>query len=95
MMREIRRVEPLRLANVLAIVYGAIFVIFDLLVLPVFLMAPMNNHMGQEVPRTAMLGLLVLYPIMGAVMGWLGGLLVAGVYNVVARRLGGVRMEVA
>ena len=91
MLREIRRIEPLRLANVLGAIYGVMFSFFALLILLTLLVVPVAN---PEALRNSWV-LIVIYPVLGVFMGWLGGLVLAAVYNRVASRLGGIRVEVA
>ena len=92
-MHELRYVDPRRMAQVLAIVYAVLFTLLTLFTVPMFLFMPAEEFGGNPPPK-AMLFLLLLYPLLGAGMGWLTGYVVSRVYNFVARRFGGVLIEV-
>jgi len=91
---ELRRIDPLRAANVLGLVYGMLTGAFALLALPFFLFLGALSHEtpGFAGPVVAFL-MLVLYPVLGLVMGWIAGLIGAASYNLVARIVGGLRFE--
>jgi uncharacterized membrane protein YfbV (UPF0208 family) len=93
---EIRHVTPLRLANVMSLVYGCVMTVFAVLFLPFFLLmirlSP-NAPAGGIAPAIFTVIMLVLYPIIGLVAGWLMGMIGGAVYNVIVRWTGGVLME--
>lgn len=92
--RRIKRIAPLQLGKMLAVVYG----IMGLLFVPFFLvMSLVSPHMPaqQRVGLMAMgMGFAVLAPVLYAVMGFVFGALGALIYNVVAKWIGGVEVEV-
>ncbi|MGH9713533.1 MAG: hypothetical protein ACRD5M_09575 [Candidatus Acidiferrales bacterium] len=97
-MRKIKRFEPLSVMKISAICYGAMGLLEGAIFSLVFSIAPLKGHGGEPLPR--FMGLLfgtlsiVFFPIflgaMGAIMGGLG----AAVYNVSARFVGGIQVEV-
>ena len=95
MRQELRRVDPLRTANVGALVYGLLMSAFALMFFPFFLLvgilAP-SEELGRAGPLFAVL-LLLFYPVMGFVMGWISGLLASVIYNFVIRWSGGLLLE--
>lgn len=94
MKQELKRVDPLRTANVAALVYGVLMCAFAVMFLPIFLLPGLLGASGQSGLETVFLGfMVVLYPVLGAVMGWITGLLGAAVYNLVVRWIGGVILE--
>jgi hypothetical protein len=93
-MHELRRVEPRRMARVLAIVYGGLFAFIALIAVPMLLFMPVQ-HTGATPPKAVLVLMLVFYPLMGAAAGWISGYLVSSIYNLVARRFGGVLIHVA
>ena len=94
-MTEIVRIDPLRAANVIALVYGAIMLAFSLFAVPWLLLMPIETGSGDPVNRGPLLAFAVLYPIFGLLIGWLTGLLSASCYNLIARRIGGIRVQTA
>lgn len=96
---ELRHVDPLRAANIGALVYGLMMAVFALLFSPFFLLAGMMAPAAAgDDPFAAMFPvfgvfLIVLYPLMGAVMGWISGLLGSAIYNLVVRWSGGLLVE--
>lgn len=93
MRHEIRRIEPLRLANVLGLVYGIFTLVAAILFAAFHAWMPMGAMAGHR-PHPGLLRVaLVFYPIVGAAWGWLGGLVGAALYNLVARWIGGIQVE--
>ena len=92
-MYELRRIEPLRAANVAGVVYAILTGAIVAIALPFYLvLAILVPSDGMAAPVAFGL-LLLLYPILGAVMGWLSGLLTAAIYNVVVRWTGGLEFD--
>jgi hypothetical protein len=92
--RRIKRIAPLQLGKMLGILYGIMGLIF----IPFFLM--MSAFASQLPPqqRVGMMafgaGFAVLVPVMYAAMGFVGGALGAVIYNVIAKWIGGIEVEV-
>jgi hypothetical protein len=95
MKHELRRVHPLRAANVGALVYGLVMGAFALIALPFFLLAAILAPSGEfGVGGLGFAAILVLvYPVMGLVMGWISGLLTSAIYNFIVRWTGGLLLE--
>ena len=91
---ELRRIDPLRSANVAAILYGLLLTVFSLIAFPFFLLAAFisPDETGFIGPLMAVF-VLILYPIFGALMGWISGILTAAIYNFVIRWSGGLLFE--
>jgi len=92
--RRIKRIAPLQLGKMLAILYG----IMGLLFIPFFLvMSAVSSQMPPE-HRVGMMafgiGFAIAAPFLYAAMGFVFGALGALIYNVVARWIGGVEVEV-
>jgi len=84
---ELRRIEPLRAANVSAVVYGIMTAIFMVIFLPILLL----GFLFSEDPQQAFVLILFLfYPVLGVIMGWLSGLIGAAIYNFIIRWTGGL-----
>ena len=92
---ELKRVDPLRAANIGALVYGLLMGAFALIFFPFFLLlgilAPSDGP-GATGPFFAIF-MLVFYPVMGVVMGWISGFLTSVIYNFVIRWSGGLLLE--
>ena len=94
MKQELKRIDPVRTANISALVYGLLTTLFALIFAPIFVLATLfapegPGVAGMMLPAVA----LVLYPVMGLVMGWISGLLSSAVYNLVIRWTGGLLFE--
>jgi hypothetical protein len=89
---ELKRIDPLRAANVVALVEGLLLAAFALIFLPFFLLA-MLIAPSEGLGAVWILLMLVLYPVMGVVFGWISGLLGAAIYNFVIRLSGGFLLE--
>ena len=95
MRQELKRVDPLRAANIGALVYGLLMSAFALIFLPFFLLATIlapSEGLGVAGPFFVIL-MVVFYPVMGVVMGWISGLLTSAIYNLVVRWSGGLLLE--
>jgi len=92
---ELKRMDPLRTANVMAILYGLMMGAFALIALPFFTLAAFVSPSGEfGDPGPVFLVILLLYPVLGVVMGWVGGLLTSAIYNFIIIRLtGGLLFE--
>lgn len=92
---EHKRVAPLRLGTILAILYG----LLGLIVAPIFLIAGLAGGGMHDAGGLPVGGLLlgvagaVFVPIGYALAGFLTGLVSAALYNFVVRWTGGVQFE--
>jgi hypothetical protein len=92
--RRIKRIAPLQLGKMLAILYGIMGLIF----IPFFLiMSAVATQMPSE-QRVGMMamgaGFAVFAPLVYGAMGFIIGALGAVLYNLIARWIGGVEVEV-
>jgi hypothetical protein len=91
----VKRIDPLRAANIGALVYGLLMTAFAVLFFPFFLvvgfLAPTDDSLPAG-PFFAVI-LLILYPVLGFVMGWISGLLSSAIYNLVIRWTGGLLVD--
>ena len=92
--RRIKRIAPLQLGKMLAVLYG----IMGLLAVPIFLIA---SFAASQVPAEQRVGLMafgagfaLVMPVMYAAMGFVFGALGAVIYNLVAKWIGGIEVEV-
>ncbi len=92
--RRIKRIEPLQLGKMLAILYG----IMGLLFLPFFLVASLASASMPAQQRMGMMafgaGFAIAMPFLYAGMGFVCGALGAFIYNIVAKWIGGIEVEV-
>jgi len=86
---ELKRVEPLRAANVGALVYCVMTTVFAVLFAPIVLLL---SIFGPDQNIAWGLMMLILYPVIGLIMGWISGLVTAAAYNVVIRLTGGLQL---
>jgi hypothetical protein len=93
--RRIKRIGPLQLGKMLALLYGIMGLIFVPIVLAVSALSaalPNQSHRPAFVLGTGFFVLLM--PILYAAMGFVFGLIGALIYNLVARFVGGIEVEV-
>jgi hypothetical protein len=91
MKKQLTHVSPLRAGIVLGILYG----ILGLIVVPFFFLAAVVGAKSGGSP--AALGSLIfaiLLPVFYAVAGFIGGIIGAAIYNLVAKWTGGLEFEV-
>jgi hypothetical protein len=92
--RRIRRIAPLQLGKIMALTYGIMGLIFC----PFFLLMtvfathlPNNQRVGIMALGT---GFALFMPVLYAVMGFVFGVVGAFIYNVIAKWVGGIEVEV-
>lgn len=85
MKKQLTRIAPLRAGIVLGILYG----IIGLLAVPVVLFWSMGSKGGFGGALFA-----VFVPVLYAVIGFIGGIISAATYNLVAKWTGGLEFEV-
>jgi hypothetical protein len=95
----VRRLGPLSLARVTGLLYagigliaGAVFSLFALILSAIGQAGGTATELG---PFGALFGIgaILFFPIFYGVLGFVGGLLVAALYNLVARTVGGLEIE--
>lgn len=82
MEKELKRIAVLQTGKVLGVVYAFI----GLIMLP-FMLIGVFRGSGGAGTMTPMIGMVVLYPV----MGFVGGIVAAALYNLVAGWIGGFR----
>ena len=92
--RRIKRFSPLQLGKMLAVLYGIMGLIF----IPFFLLISLVGGGLPAEQRVGMMamgaGFALFMPIIYAAMGFVFGALGALIYNVVAKWIGGIEVEV-
>jgi hypothetical protein len=100
MTRTLKRIAPLQLAKMMGVLYalmGLLFVPFFLLFAAIGAFAQHGSNQNVAPGALALGGGLVmalLFPVMYGVGGFILGAITAALYNVVARWVGGVEVEV-
>ena len=95
-MVQIVRIAPLRAANIVGALYLVLFAAFALVFAPFAGSVPVDPKVDpqqQESIRTMVRWMLIGYPFLGAVSGWIFALIGAALYNVLAPRIGGLAFE--
>ena len=99
MTRRLTRIAPMPVAKI----FGILYALFGLIFLPFFVIAGLAGLFADGSNANAgaaglmiggMIAMAVIFPIMYGVMGFFGGLLVAAMYNLIARWVGGIEFEV-
>jgi hypothetical protein len=90
MKKQLTRVAPLRCGTVFGVLYGIMALIFA-----VFFAAATAVLPSKPAAPAAFGGVLVaLLPVAYAILGFIGGVIAAALYNVVAKWTGGLEFEV-
>ncbi len=84
--RTVVRINPLQLGKILGVTYALI----SLLLIPIFLFMAVAN------PRGAGIGIAVaiFLPVFYGVAGLIGGVIFGWIYNICAKLVGGIEVEV-
>ena len=100
MTRTLKRIAPLQLGKVLGVLYGGMGLIF----LPFFALAGLAGAFAPHSPDQpaaagaiaagVIFGMGLFMPIFYAIFGFIFGMISAALYNLVARWVGGIEVEV-
>jgi hypothetical protein len=91
MRKQLTRIVPLKAGIVLGVLYG----ILSLLVAPFILLAAVLSSKAQTAtPAIFGVGFAIMLPLIYAVVGFIGGIIAAAIYNLVAKWTGGLEFEV-
>jgi hypothetical protein len=80
MKKRLASISPLQLGIVLGVLYGAI----SLIIVPFLLLGAIFGHAGFGIIFA------IFFPVIYAVAGFIGGVITAFVYNLVAQWTGGI-----
>ena len=93
--RIVKRIAPLQAGKILGIVYGAMGLLFMPFFLLMSVIASRLPHAeGAALPFIFGVGFAIAAPVFYGVMGFLVGVIGAAIYNLVARWVGGLEVEV-
>ena len=90
-MKQIKKIQPKSLANISGAIYFLFGLVFGLIMFGLSLLPDMRGE--QHMPFLFGFGGLFLLPLLYGAGGWLGGYVTAFVYNVVAKKVGGIKVE--
>lgn len=84
---EFKNIHPLQAGKVLGLLYAFLSLIF----IPFLLIGPVLGGADGLVAVLPMLFMMILYPV----MGFIGGVIMAALYNFIASLIGGIRVDVS
>ncbi len=103
MTRRIKRVAPLQAGKMLGVLYACMGLIF----LPIFALAGLAGAFAQQTQQAQntggppaaliaamMFGFGIFMPVFYGVFGFIFGVISAAIYNLIARWIGGIEVEV-
>ena len=92
--RRIKRIAPLQAGKILAILFGAMGLIFMPFFLLMTLITSQMPHAQQGIFAFIGIGMAVAIPVFYAVLGFLQGVIGAAIYNLIVKWVGGFEVEV-
>lgn len=95
-MAVVKRVAPASLGKMVGGVYALIGFVMVVLAVPFLLVTAVLDPAGSDMAGIGLgigLVLVLVMPIMYGLLGLIGGALVAVVYNMLARPLGGIELQ--
>jgi multisubunit Na+/H+ antiporter MnhB subunit len=103
MKRRIKRIAPLQAGKILGVLHACMGLIF----LPFFALAGLAGAFAQHAQQAQdtggppaavitgiMFGFGIFMPVIYGVMGFIGGITMAAIYNLIARWIGGFEVEI-
>ena len=90
-MREIKKIDPLSVGKLFAIMYAIMGVILG----AIFTLLALVNIPTQSIGIGALFGVgaIIFLPIFYGIMGFVGGVISAWIYNLIAGWVGGIKIE--
>jgi hypothetical protein len=92
--RRIKRFAPLQLGKVMGLTYGVLGLFFC----PIFLLMALLSHAMPPQQRVGMMafgtGFAIAMPFLYGAMGFIFGVIGAFIYNLIAKWVGGIEVEV-
>jgi hypothetical protein len=92
--RRIKRVAPMQLGKLLAVLYGLVGLIFVPFFLVMSFVAPKLPPQHRAGMMVFGVGFALFMPLLYAVMGFVSGVIGAGIYNLVAKWMGGIEVDI-
>jgi len=93
MTKRLQHVAPVQCGVVLGALYGAISLILVPFILLISMVAPKNGN-GAGILGAGVF-LIILLPVIYAVLGFVGGIISAAIYNLIASWTGGIEFTLA
>ena len=91
MKKQLTNISPLRAGIVLGVLYGLLGLVF----VPFFLLVGIFGAKTGGTPAAfGSVFFAVLFPVFYAIAGFIGGIIAAAIYNLVAKWTGGIEFEV-
>ena len=95
---ELKRIDPMSCAKILGIIYAALGLIFGAMFSLISMLGAVGAAMGTGEGGALFgalfgVGAIIILPIFYGVIGFIGGALVAAIYNVASKWVGGLRLE--
>lgn len=91
MKKQLTYIAPLKAG----IILGLLYAILGLILVPFFLIvALLGGKTGNSLPAAFGAGFAILLPVFYGVVGFIGGIIMAALYNLVAKWTGGLEFEV-
>ena len=90
-MQKVKKIGVLSFAKILGLLYA----IFGLIVGALFSLFPLTGFVGAaDVGLFFGTASIIIFPIIYGIMGFIGGLITAFFYNLVAGKIGGLELEI-
>ncbi len=91
-MKTITKISSKSLAKLFGLMYAIFGLIAGLFMFIAFILSSAESEGGAGI----LFGIAapIFLPIIYGLMGWIGGYITGGIYNVLAKRVGGIQMEV-
>lgn len=83
---RVKRIAPLQAGKMLAVIYA----LFSVIAIPFLLLGALAGTRGGGGPALTM---AIVFPLLYIVGGFIGGIIGAFIYNIVAGWIGGMEME--
>ncbi len=89
-MQKVKRIGVLSLAKIL----GLLYTIFGLILGVLFAVLPLLGFSADETGLFFGSASIIIFPILYGIMGFIGGAITAFFYNLIAKWIGGLEVEI-
>jgi hypothetical protein len=94
-MQVIKRVDVLSVGKVMGLLYAAMGLIFVPFFLLISAIQALSGKAGAEFGLAMAIVMTIFLPIFYGVLGFIGGVIMAFLYNVIAGRIGGIEIDLS
>lgn len=93
-LKSIQHIGPLSLANIIGLLYAVLGLIFGLFFAGLTAISAIMDNKEQTGVAFVALIIIVFMPVFYGLMGYISGLFIGFIYNFIAAKVGGIKVDI-